>query len=185
MRSRFLQVAPQGFCQRSHVPSLLQRLGFLLVLPVLMASCSRDRANVTGNQAVVPVLAAVVMQKTVPVEVTAIGNVEAYSTVAIKAMVGGELTQVHFKEGQDVQQGEKLFTIDPRPFEAALKQAEANFAKDGRCSNNQKPIWPETKPKPRMQRFRPAVTGTFTRKEWWLKNCLTSSTPRQMHWKPR
>jgi len=108
----------------------MQRLGFLLSFLVLTVSCSRDRANVSGRQPVIPVLAASVVSKTVPVEITAIGNVEAYSTVSVRALVGGELTQVHFKEGQDVRQKDPLFTIDPRPFEAVLKQVEANLAKD-------------------------------------------------------
>jgi multidrug efflux system membrane fusion protein len=77
-----------------------------------------------------PVIVATVSEETVPVEVRAIGNVEAYSTVSVKTLVGGELTQVYFKEGQDVKTGELLFTIDPRPFEAALKQTEANLARD-------------------------------------------------------
>jgi multidrug efflux system membrane fusion protein len=64
------------------------------------------------------------------VQIRAIGNVEAYSTVGIKSQVGGTLMSVHFKEGQDVNKGDLLFTIDPRPYEAALKQAEANLAKD-------------------------------------------------------
>ena len=71
-----------------------------------------------------------VIQKAIPVEIRVIGNVQAYSTVTVKTMVGGEITRVHFKEGQDVKQGELLFTLDPRPFEAALKQAEANLARD-------------------------------------------------------
>jgi multidrug efflux system membrane fusion protein len=78
----------------------------------------------------VPVTAGTVTQKTVPVQIRAIGNVEAYSTVSVKSQVGGELIKVHFREGQDVRNGEILFTIDPRPYEAALKQAEANLAKD-------------------------------------------------------
>ena len=78
----------------------------------------------------VPVTVGVVIQKTVPVQIRAIGNVEAYSTVSVKSQIGGELIRVHFKEGQDVQKGDLLFTIDPRPYEAALKQAEANLAKD-------------------------------------------------------
>jgi multidrug efflux system membrane fusion protein len=77
-----------------------------------------------------PVKAVTVVQKTVPVQVKAIGNVEAYSTVAVKSQIGGILTRVHFREGQDVKKGDPLFTIDPRPYEAALKQAEANLAKD-------------------------------------------------------
>jgi multidrug efflux system membrane fusion protein len=83
----------------------------------------------------VPVLVATVVEKTVPVEVKAIGNVEAYSTVNIKSRVGGQLVQVNFKEGQDVNQGQLLFGIDPRPHEAALRQAEANLARDKALAN--------------------------------------------------
>jgi multidrug efflux system membrane fusion protein len=65
-----------------------------------------------------------------PHQVRAVGNVEAYSTVAVKSQVTGVLTEAHFKEGQNVKKGQLLFTIDPRPFEAALKQSEANLARD-------------------------------------------------------
>jgi multidrug efflux system membrane fusion protein len=108
----------------------IRRLTLLLFGLLFLSACSGNRATATQGQPAVPVLAANVVRKTVPVEITAIGNVEAYSTVAVKALVGGELTQVHFKEGQDVKQGDLLFTIDPRPFEALLKQAEANLARD-------------------------------------------------------
>ena len=69
-------------------------------------------------------------QKDVPVQLHAIGNVEAYSTVAVKSQVEGQLALVHFREGDHVKQGDLLFTIDPRPFEAVLRHAEANLAKD-------------------------------------------------------
>ena len=78
----------------------------------------------------VPVTVAAVVQKAVPVQIRAIGNVEAYTTVGVKSQIGGVLMRVHFREGQDVSKGALLFTIDPRPYEAALKQAEANLAKD-------------------------------------------------------
>jgi multidrug efflux system membrane fusion protein len=78
----------------------------------------------------VPVMAGTVTQKDIPVRLTAIGNVQAYSTVAIRAQVGGQLVRVHFREGRDVRKGDPLFTIDPRPFEAQLSQAESNLAKD-------------------------------------------------------
>jgi multidrug efflux system membrane fusion protein len=71
-----------------------------------------------------------VSQKNMPVQLEAVGSVEAFSTVSIRTQVTGTITQVHFKEGQDVKQGDLLFTIDTRPFEAALKQAEANLARD-------------------------------------------------------
>ena len=78
----------------------------------------------------VPVLVATAERKTMPLQVRAVGNVEAYSTVAVKSQVTGVLTEAHFKEGQNVKKGQLLFTIDPRPFEAALKQSEANLARD-------------------------------------------------------
>jgi len=79
---------------------------------------------------VVPVLVVTAMQKSVPVQLRAVGNVEAYNTVSVKSQVTGVLQQAHFKEGQDIKKGQLLFTIDPRPLEAALKQAEANLARD-------------------------------------------------------
>ena len=63
-----------------------------------------------------PVTAAAVIQKTVPVQISAIGNVEAYSTVSVKSQIGGELIRVHFREGQDVKKGDLLFTIDLVPM---------------------------------------------------------------------
>ena len=78
----------------------------------------------------VPVTVATVIQKTVPVELHAIGNVEAYSTVSVKTQVAGEVEKAYFKEGDDVKQGDLLFTLDRRPFEATLQQLEANLARD-------------------------------------------------------
>ncbi|MFZ3046150.1 MAG: efflux RND transporter periplasmic adaptor subunit, partial [Desulfatirhabdiaceae bacterium] len=68
--------------------------------------------------------------KTIPVEIRAIGNVESASTVAIKSRVTGELRDIHFHEGQEVRKGDSLFTIDPRPFESSLKEAQARLEKD-------------------------------------------------------
>jgi multidrug efflux system membrane fusion protein len=78
----------------------------------------------------VAVKAASVVQKTVPVQLTAIGTAESYASVSIKSRISGQLVQVHFKEGQDVSKGDLLFTIDPRPYEVALKEAQARLAKD-------------------------------------------------------
>lgn len=83
-----------------------------------------------GRSPAVPVTVASVIQKNMPLQLEAVGSVEAYSTVSVRAQIIGTVMQVHFKEGQDVKQGDLLFTIDTRPFEAALKQAEANLAKD-------------------------------------------------------
>ena len=78
----------------------------------------------------VPVLVAVATQKAVPLQIRAVGNVEAYNTVSVKSQVTGVLQKAHFKEGQDVKSGQLLFTIDARPLEAALKQSEAALARD-------------------------------------------------------
>jgi membrane fusion protein, multidrug efflux system len=83
-----------------------------------------------GGPAAVPVSVATVLQQTVPFRLQAIGNVEAFSTVAVKARVDGQIVEVGFKEGEEVPKGRVLFKIDPRPYEAALRQAEANHLRD-------------------------------------------------------
>ncbi len=77
-----------------------------------------------------PVTVAMTTERDVPVEIQVIGNVEAYSTITVKAQVGGQLTDVFFHEGDFVKKGEKLFAIDRRPLEAAYNQALANIARD-------------------------------------------------------
>jgi membrane fusion protein, multidrug efflux system len=83
-----------------------------------------------------PVTAAPATKESVPVEVRAIGNVEAYSTVTVKSQVEGEIEQVHFTEGQEVHTRDLLFNIDARPFEARLQQIEANLARDEAQAKN-------------------------------------------------
>jgi multidrug efflux system membrane fusion protein len=101
-----------------------------LLLAIGLPSCTQQEVQATKAPAASPVTVAKVEIQTVPVEVIAIGAVEAYSTVDIKTMVSGELKKVHFTEGQDVKAGNLLFTVDPRPFQTALEQAEANLARD-------------------------------------------------------
>lgn len=106
---------------------------FLVALPFI-CGCSDEPNNKSKQNDLksspIPISVAAVSRKSVPIEVRAIGNVEAYSTVSIKAQVTGELRRVYFTEGDEVKKGDLLFTIDSRPFEAALKEAEANLAKD-------------------------------------------------------
>jgi multidrug efflux system membrane fusion protein len=83
-----------------------------------------------NKQMAMPVTVADAVQKTMPVQLSAVGTVEAYKTVAVKAQIEGELVKVHFEDGQFIKAGEPLFTIDPRPFEAQLRHARANLAKD-------------------------------------------------------
>ncbi len=78
----------------------------------------------------VPVAVVAAVQQTVPVRLQAIGNVEPYASVAVKSRVDGQILEVQFREGQEVKKGEVLFRIDPRPFEAAARQAEAQALRD-------------------------------------------------------
>jgi multidrug efflux system membrane fusion protein len=78
----------------------------------------------------VPVTVARALKKTVPIELSAIGTAEAYSTVSIKGQVNAVLKEVHFKQGDFVKKGDLLFTLDARPFQASLAQAQANLARD-------------------------------------------------------
>ena len=83
-----------------------------------------------AGQPPVPVTIARVMQQPIPVRIQAVGSAEPYATVAVKARVDGQIVDVRFREGQEVKAGSVLFNIDPRPFETALKQAEANHQRD-------------------------------------------------------
>jgi multidrug efflux system membrane fusion protein len=112
----------------------MKDLGLLWIILMFLSACSRGDAGGKSDQprqrVAVPVSAATVVEKTVPIQIKTIGTAEAYSVVAVRAQVSGELTGVYFQEGQDVKKGDLLFTIDRRPLESALKQAEANLAKD-------------------------------------------------------
>jgi multidrug efflux system membrane fusion protein len=89
-----------------------------------------SRAETQKGPQAIPVSTAAVEARSMPVRLYAIGNVEPFTTVAVKARVDGQLIGVRFKEGDEVRQGAVLFEIDPRPFTATLKQAEANLGKD-------------------------------------------------------
>lgn len=109
----------------------LRAISIALVATLWLIGCrGGDPGQGFGGHGPVPVLVAKAIRKTVAQRLHAIGRVEAYSTVQIKAQISGQLMQVHFKEGQDVNKGDLLFTIDPRPFEAALNQAVAALNRD-------------------------------------------------------
>jgi len=91
-----------------------------------LAACSDNAAGKARVQLPpVPVTVGEAVEKTIPVQLTAVGNAQAYTTVGIKSQINGQLVEVRFKEGQEVRKGDLLFVIDPRPFEAALRQTEA------------------------------------------------------------
>jgi len=105
---------------------------FMVIIAIAMTidACSSGSKDKYGSGKAVPVTVAEAVQKDVPMQLSAIGNVEAYKTVSVRARIGGELEKIYFAEGDYVQEGDLLFLIDPRPYQSALKQAEANLARD-------------------------------------------------------
>jgi multidrug efflux system membrane fusion protein len=102
---------------------------------ISLSACVGTKAA-PGPPPPVPVMAATVEQKDVPLQVHAIGAVEAYSTVSVKTQITGELTGVFFKEGEDVQKGQLIFTLDKRPLEADVRRAEGALARDEAQARN-------------------------------------------------
>lgn len=100
-----------------------------LVALAALAGCAKPQAAPPARPPT-PVTITKALQKTMPVEVTAVGNVEAISTISIRAQVAGEIQEIRFKEGDFVKKGQVLLIIDPRPYEAALAQAKASLARD-------------------------------------------------------
>ncbi|MBD2487551.1 efflux RND transporter periplasmic adaptor subunit [Aulosira sp. FACHB-615] len=129
-----LQFLPKSLSDRSLLPS--KRLWLLILgLAYLCSACAKaSEAQSTGKDAgkkrPVPVMVATATQKTIPILIKATGTVEAYSTVSVKSQIGGQLTGVYFRQGQNVKKGDLLFQIDSRPQQAALMQAMAAKAKD-------------------------------------------------------
>ena len=109
-------------------------LALTVLAGLAAAGCGQKDPAVAA--AAVPVVAEAAARKSVPIQLRAIANVESIETVAVRPQVGGEITAVHFREGTDVRAGDLLFTIDPRPYEAALHQAEAGLARDEANARN-------------------------------------------------
>jgi len=131
--SRFLEFMPLSKRPCSLVSGLL--------LLVVAAGCSGSAAGTGGGGGrggrgrgdgggAVPVVTTKVADRDVPVDIAAIGNVEAFTTISVRSQVTGQLQEVLFREGDFVKKGQPLFKIDRRPFEAALQQAEANMVRD-------------------------------------------------------
>ncbi len=105
-----------------------------LLAALVLSACSTGNTKPAPKP--VPVVAELADHKNVPLQIKTIGNVEAFNSVQVKALVGGEVQGVYFREGQDVKKGDLLFKIDARPYEAALKQAEAALARDAAQAKN-------------------------------------------------
>jgi len=114
-------------------------IGLMLAL-LAMQGCSTDtsangdgkkgKKGKGGDAGPVPVEVAKVVRKNVPIDITAVGNVEPLSTVSVRPQVGGQIEEVFIEDGQYIAKGQKLFQINPKPFEAQVAQVEANLARD-------------------------------------------------------
>jgi membrane fusion protein, multidrug efflux system len=117
-----------------------------LAVAIIVTACSSGSAETTTpgggggggrggggrgrNAGVQPVVVTKVIQKDVPVDIAAVGNVEAYTSISVRSQVTGQIQQAFFHEGDLVKKGALLFKIDPRPLEAALQQSVANETRD-------------------------------------------------------
>jgi multidrug efflux system membrane fusion protein len=99
---------------------------------IALGGCSKQQqpARAMAGMPVMPVSVAKATQESVPTEVRAVGTVEASAIVQVKSQIAGELTEVHFTEGQNVRRGDLLFQIDPRPYDEAVRQAQAALERD-------------------------------------------------------
>lgn len=112
--------------------SFFYRLSSVLLIAVLAAAASGcvNKAQPNFERPPAPVTVTAAVAQDVSNYLDALGKIVARETVAIQPQVSGRITQIHFTDGANVKKGQRLFTIDPRPFEANVKQAQANLARD-------------------------------------------------------
>lgn len=107
----------------------------LLVAAAFLGACSNEKtgqaqAKTPAVREGVPVTIDTAVSKSVPIQIQAIGTVQAYASVTLKSQLDGEVARIHFAEGQEIKKGDLLFTLDQRPLQATLQQAEAILARD-------------------------------------------------------
>ena len=118
---------------KSRNSTSLQLVGTLLLLLTWLgcqSATSKDKQALAAAPRAVPVAVAPAVQQDMPVYLTGLGSVTAFNTVSVKSRVDGQLVAVNFREGQQVNKGDLLILIDPRPYEVQLAQAEAQLYKD-------------------------------------------------------
>ena len=122
-----------------HLPAKQLRFSVLflpLSLILLLSSCTKKDQGPAAGRPPAPVVVAAVEQRDVPLQIKAIGNVEAYQTVQIRSQVNGQIQKIFFVEGEDVREGQKLFELDKRPFQADLDKATAQMKHDEAQAEN-------------------------------------------------
>jgi multidrug efflux system membrane fusion protein len=116
------------FFTRAPVATLLP-----VCLLFCLIGCSQQGGKANRTKGVLPPTPVTVAQaqaRDIPIQIRQIGSVEPVAVIAVKAQISGELTQVFFKEGQEIKKGDQLFEIDPRPYQQAVDQAQAALQKD-------------------------------------------------------
>lgn len=132
---------PDNIPNGSNAPennSHMARWGFAVVILIILGgvfvfthhSSAPEAQSGKGKKHAIPVVLTPVLTQTVPVDIKTIGNVESISSVTMKPQIDGLITSVRFKEGDHVQKGELMFTINTQPIKAAIDQAQATVSKD-------------------------------------------------------
>ncbi|MCU1263939.1 MAG: family efflux transporter, subunit [Acidobacteria bacterium] len=99
-------------------------------LSVILTTGCVNKAQQSSDRPPAPVTVTAAVAQDVPTYLDAIGKTVAREVVSIQSQVSGRITKIHFTDGANVRKGDLLFTIDPRPYEANIKQAEANYSRD-------------------------------------------------------
>lgn len=118
---------------RSFYPLIVLSVAVAIITP---GCTNKGQGSASGGRPPAPVVVASVGQRDIPLQITGIGNVEAYQTVQIRSQVNGQIEKIFFKEGDEVRRGQKLFELDKRPFEADLDKAVAQTHHDEAQAEN-------------------------------------------------
>ncbi len=103
---------------------------FVLIAFLSLSAISCSKKEAVKKTEDVPVTVAKVESKLIPIQINTYGTIEAYAVVPVKSLIGGQIIKATVISGQDVKKGDLLFSIDARPYEANLKQIEANMERD-------------------------------------------------------
>jgi multidrug efflux system membrane fusion protein len=115
---------------RTRFTRIVVPLAGTFLLALLLSGCANKAAQQAFERPPAPVSITVAVAQDVPTYLDAIGKTVAREVVSIQPQVAGRITKIHFTDGANVRKGDMLFTIDPAPFAAALRQAQANVSKD-------------------------------------------------------
>lgn len=130
----YMMTGWSGLSNKKYLRNFFKFGLLIFTLLIIIYGCSSKKEKPAIPP--IPVTASPAVQKTIPVQISSIGNVEPYQTISVRTQITGLITKINFKEGQDVRKGHLLFEIDCRPYIEALKQSEANLARDTAQAKN-------------------------------------------------